>query len=235
MNNPNNIKVFATYPHPCSYLEGREAVTLFIDPEAPMDQALYSRLSDNGFRRSGPHVYRPHCRGCSACIAARIPVARFKPNRTQRKLLRRNQDLRMTLLRTLDDNVVYRLYERYISLRHADGDMYPPSRDQYNAFLTDAWGTTRYCGFYAGTELVAVAVIDVLQQGLSAVYTFYDPERTEPSLGTWVILQQIEMTLAVGLDYLYLGYWIADSPKMAYKGTFRPLEILDQGGWHSLD
>ena len=231
MNKPSDIKVFATYPHPCSYLKDREAVTVFIDPDAPMDRRLYSRLSENGFRRSGPHVYKPHCNGCDACIPARVPVARFRPNRTQRKLLRRNHDLRMELLPTIDHADVYALYERYICLRHADGDMYPPSYEQYTAFLKDAWGATRYCGFYAGHDLVAVAVVDVLEQGLSAVYTFYDPDRAERSLGTWVILRQIDLALALGLDYLFLGYWIAESPKMAYKSAFRPLEILGQSGW----
>lgn len=232
MNEPTQIKVYATNPHPCSYLEARVATTAFVDPDLPMDSRLYSLLSDNGFRRSGPHVYKPHCAACRACLPARLSVARFSPNRTQRRLLRRNSDLTAT---TLDDGadlgVLYPLYQRYICARHADGDMFPPSRSQFESFLSREWGITRFQCFWLDGELAAVAVTDRLQRGLSAVYTFFDPDLGRRSLGVWAILQQIEQTRRLGLDYLYLGYWIEESPKMAYKGQFRGLETFADGRW----
>jgi arginyl-tRNA--protein-N-Asp/Glu arginylyltransferase len=235
MNSLAKLKVFATYPHPCSYLDDREAVTVFIDPNARLDRQLYSALSEQGFRRSGPHVYKPHCARCQACKPARVPVARFRPNRSQRRLLRRNGDLRLLELKHIDDDELYQLYAHYIRVRHPDGDMFPPSRDQYLAFLTREWDATRFFAFMENDALRAVAVMDELDNGLSAVYTFFDPDQPERGLGTWVILQQIALTQRLGLDYLYLGYWIAESPKMAYKGSFRPLEILEDGQWQIVD
>jgi arginine-tRNA-protein transferase len=231
MNSLANIKVYTTYPHPCSYLQGRQAVTIFVDPETDIDQPLYSRLSEHGFRRSGPHIYKPHCRSCSACIPSRVPVADFKPGRTQRKLLNRNRDLGLVQLSNIDDDASYHLYQEYICHRHADGDMYPPSREQYATFLTHAQGMTRYFGFTLDDTLVAVAVADQLDNALSAVYTFYDYRLERRSLGTWAILRQIEWARQAGLDYLYLGYWIKQSAKMAYKSAFQPLEILRDGDW----
>ncbi len=225
------LKIYATYPHDCSYIEGKQATTVFIDPKADVDQRLYSRLSECGFRRSGPHIYKPHCEQCNACIPSRVPLARFTPNRTQRKLLNRNRDLQLMPLANIDDDAIYRLYHDYICHRHGDGDMYPPSREQYASFLSNAQGLTRYLGFSLDGELLAVAVVDQLDNAVSAVYTFYDCRLDRRSLGTWAILRQIEWARQLGLDYLYLGYWIKESPKMAYKSTFRPLEILRDGRW----
>jgi arginyl-tRNA--protein-N-Asp/Glu arginylyltransferase len=233
MNRPSEIKLFATHPHPCSYLSEQEATTVFIDPNMPMNRQLYSQLSDCGFRRNGQHVFKPHCTHCKACIATRLPVAQFTPNRTQRRLLRRNQDITQQRLAHIDDDTVYRLYENYICQRHPDGDMHPPDREQYLSFLSDEWNTTRYLGFYLADKLIAVAVMDQLVQGLSAVYTFFDTSEPQRSLGSWAILQQIALAQQMQLDYLYLGYWIKESPKMAYKGLFQPLEILRDGQWVS--
>ena len=231
MNRPSEIKLFATRPHQCSYLSGREATTVFIDPNLPMDRYLYSQLSDRGFRRNGRHVFRPHCAHCQACIATRLPVHRFTPNRTQRRLLRRNEDITLQLLPNLDDDATYQLYHDYICQRHADGDMHPPDREQYLEFLSPEWHTTQYLGFYREERIIAVAVIDRLLHGLSAVYTFFDTSEPKRSLGSWVILQQIALARSLQLDYLYLGYWIKESPKMAYKGLFQPLEVLRDGQW----
>lgn len=234
MHKLNDLQIYATYPHPCSYLIGEEATTAFVDPQQQIDKALYSRLSENGFRRSGPHIYKPHCKHCSACIPSRVPLADFIPNRTQRKLLNRNSDLQLKTLDSINEDMIYRLYHDYICKRHADGDMFPPSREQYNSFLTHEAGLTRYFGFSLEDQLVAVAVADQLDHGLSAVYTFYDCNFDRRSLGTWAILRQIELAREMGLDYLYLGYWIAQSPKMAYKSAFRPLEIFRNGQWRTM-
>lgn len=230
-----DLKVYTTYPHRCSYLEDEEATTLFIDPRQPIDQALYTRLSLLGFRRSGAHVYRPHCRQCSACVPARIPVNMFRPNRTQRRTWRSNTDLSVVRTDSIADDDAYRLYHRYIVQRHADGDMYPPDRDQYQSFLSNAWDCTRYYRFHSDGRLVAIAVVDVMLDGLSAIYTFFDPDEQARSLGRYAILWQIETARSVGLPYLYLGYWIRNCGKMAYKSDYRPLELLLENRWQRAD
>ena len=229
-----DLKVYTTYPHSCSYLEDQEATTLFVDPRQPMDKALYSNLSLLGFRRSGSHVYRPHCSHCEACIPARIPVAQFEPRRGQTRTWKRNQDLRVRRTDDLRDEDAFGLYCRYIELRHYDGDMYPPDREQYESFLNDAWDCTHYYRFYDGPKLIALAVVDELQDGMSAICTFFDPDLDKRSLGTFAILWQIERAKALGLEYLYLGYWIRGCKKMSYKSEFRPLELYVKNRWTAI-
>lgn len=229
-----DLKVYTTYPHSCSYLKEQEATTLFVDPRQAMDKALYSKLSLLGFRRSGNHVYRPHCSNCEACIPARIPVNAFRPNRSQRRNAARNKDLVVVETGDIRDDEAYHLYHQYICFRHADGDMYPPDRAQYEAFLNSVWNCTRYYRFYDGTRLAAVAVVDELDDGLSAIYTFFDPDEEQRSLGSFAILWQIEKTREMGLDYLYLGYWIRDCRKMSYKTNYRPLELYIKSRWSEL-
>ncbi|HEY7776308.1 MAG TPA: arginyltransferase [Kineobactrum sp.] len=226
-----DLKVYTTYPHRCSYLKDQEATTLFIDPRQEMDQALYSRLSTMGFRRSGSHIYRPHCASCTACIPARVPVNEFKPSRAQRRTLKRNSDLRVEQTGDISDPAAYDLYYRYIEQRHADGDMFPPDREQYQSFLSDAWNCTRYYRFYNGDRLLAIAVVDTLVDGLSAIYTFFEPEEDRRSLGSFAILWQIEYCRELGLDYLYLGYWIRNCSKMSYKTDYSPLELCMNSRW----
>ena len=221
-----DLKVYTTYPHRCSYLEGEEATTLFIDPRQTVDQTLYSNLSMLGFRRSGNHIYRPHCSHCSACIPARVPVADFRPTRAQRRCLKRNADLRVHSRDSISDDESYALYDRYIRARHADGDMYPPDRDQFESFLNNPWGCTEYFEFRDGERLIAVAVVDLMLDGFSAIYTFYDPDEEARSLGRYAVLWQIERCREQELPYVYLGYWIRNCRKMAYKADFRPLETL---------
>lgn len=226
-----DLKVYTTYPHSCSYLDDQEATTLFVDPRQPVDKLLYSNLSVLGFRRSGSHIYRPHCTHCDACVPARIPVARFHPRRGQSRTWKRNADLRVCRSNSLRDDEAFALYCRYIELRHADGDMYPPDREQYESFLNDAWDCTHYYRFYDNRALLALAVVDELQDGLSAIYTFFDPAADRRSLGTYAILWQISRARELGLDYLYLGYWIRGCRKMAYKSDFRPLELYQGNRW----
>ena len=226
-----DLKVYTTYPHRCSYLEDQEATTLFLDPRQPVDQALYSKLSLLGFRRSGNHIYRPHCTHCEACIPARIPVALFQAKRSQRRTWNRNSDLVVERADDIRDEKTFDLYRRYIQQRHADGDMHPPDREQYESFLNNAWDCTRYYRFLAGDEVIAVSVVDELLDGLSAIYTFFDPQADRRSLGSYAILWQIARTRELGLDFLYLGYWIRDCRKMAYKSEYRPLELYIENRW----
>lgn len=231
MTDLSTIRLFATHPHHCSYLAGAEATTVFVDPNQKMSGTLYRRLSELGFRRSGGHVYRPQCASCQACIPARIPAQRFTPNRQQRRCWKRNQDLTVSTLSSINDDEHYALYERYISERHRDGDMYPPTYEQYRSFLTSEWGVTRYLEFRLGGDLAGVAVCDELDNALSAVYTFFDPDLAPRSLGTYGILLQIHYAQQKGLDFVYLGYWIKDCNKMNYKTQFRPLELLTDRRW----
>ncbi len=181
------LKFYATQPHPCSYLPEEQATTLFLDPSQPMDTQLYASLSEVGFRRSGDHLYRPHCQHCTACIAARIPVAGFSPNRQQRRILKRNAELQVIRKRPSFNEEYYDLYRRYIEQRHADGDMYPPSRDQFATFLVRDLPFCCFFEFRLHGRLLAIAVTDVLPNGLSAVYTFYDPDEEQRSLGRYAI------------------------------------------------
>ncbi|MEP1471657.1 MAG: arginyltransferase [Halieaceae bacterium] len=226
-----DLKVYTTYPHSCSYLADQEATTLFIDPRQEVDQTLYSNLSLLGFRRSGSHIYRPHCSYCKACVPARIPVNDFKRNRSQRRNWQRNSDLRVEQSTDIQDDDCYDLYRRYIEQRHADGDMYPPDREQYESFLNNAWDCTRYFRFYHEEQLLAVAVVDEMVDGLSAIYTFFEPEALQRGLGTYAILWQVEKAREMGLEHLYLGYWIENCQKMAYKSEYQPLELFSNSRW----
>lgn len=232
MSDLQTLRFYATPPHDCSYLPGHKAKTLFVDPQIEVPPAVYSELSDLGFRRSGSHIYRPHCDQCSACISVRIPVRAFRPTRTQRRIWRRNQDLRVEPAAPQLTVEYYRLYERYISERHADGDMFPPSPSQFMNFLVEGHQPGCFYEFRDGDDqLLAVAVTDWLDQGLSALYTFYHPDARQRSLGTQAILWQIEETRRQGLDYLYLGYWVRECRKMSYKTAFHPLEMLLSEQW----
>ena len=228
-----DLRFFLTVPHACSYLPEREATTLFLDPQESPGQNVYDALALLGFRRSGRHLYRPHCEGCSACVSVRIPVDDFSPSRTQRKLLRRNADLTVRECPAVFDAEHYALYARYIRTRHADGDMYPPSHEQYRTFLTLDHPYARLLEFRLDERLLAVAAIDRLSHGLSAIYTFFDPdpELERRSLGVYAVLRQVEMAHDLGLPHVYLGYWIRESRKMNYKQAFQPLEYLNGRHW----
>lgn len=235
MTDLSALKLFATQPHPCSYIDGEQATTVFVDPEAIIDINLYSQLSLLGFRRSGGHLYRPQCANCQACMSCRIPVELFRPNRSQRRCWQANQDISISAVEHIDSPEHYALYSKYIEHRHQDGDMYPPSHEQYKAFLTSEWGATRYLEFRLHGTLVGISVCDYLDDGISAVYTFYDATLSERSLGKFAILAQIEKAKQLGLGYVYLGYWIKQCEKMNYKTDYRPLELLVNRRWLRLN
>ncbi|GHE20031.1 arginyltransferase [Halomonas urumqiensis] len=231
-----DLRFFLTVPHACSYLEQREATTLFLDPQESPGRGVYDALALLGFRRSGRHLYRPHCEGCSACISVRIPVAEFTPSRKQRQLTRRNADLTSHIRPAIFDPEHYALYAHYIRNRHADGDMYPPSHEQYRTFLTLDQEYARLLEFRLEGRLVAVAAFDQLEHGLSAIYTFFDPAESlvRRSLGTYAVLSLVNQAQQQSLPHVYLGYWIRDCRKMNYKQSFRPLEMLDGRHWRRM-
>jgi leucyl-tRNA---protein transferase len=222
---------FLTPPHKCGYLPGRNAVTIFVDPRRRPTVAAYSALSQHGFRRSGEHVYRPQCPECSACIPVRVPVDEFKPRRTQLRTLRLNQDVVLIPKKPSFQPEHYALYQAYISHRHPGGSMENPDPDSYLEFLTAHWSDTTFYEFRAGNRLLAVAVVDHLDDGISAVYTFFDPTETRRSLGRLAILKEIELARALQVRWLYLGYWISACQKMSYKTEYRPLEYFRAGEW----
>lgn len=227
----DSIRLFRTAPHACSYMEQRQAATIFVDPELTIDKSLNSRLSNFGYRRSGAHLYRPDCDTCKACIACRLSVNHFRIIGRHKRLWNRNQDLEVRETGELDDGEAFELYKRYINTRHRDGDMYPATREQFDAFIRTNVSTTLFYKFYLQGQLVAVSVTDVLDQGLSAVYTFFDPDFAKRSLGNYAILWQLEKARELQLQYVFLGYWIKDCAKMQYKSTFRPIEMLVEGKW----
>lgn len=231
MTDLSNIKLFASHPHACSYLTTEESTTIFVDPAASIDADIYSQLSAYGFRRSGGHLYRPRCASCQACMPIRIPVQYFHASRSQSKCLKKNADLQVHLSSSIDNDECFFLYEKYIAARHDDGDMYPATRKQYREFLSSEWETTQYIEFRTSEKLIAVAVSDMLNNALSAIYTFFDPLESKRSLGVYCILQQIQRAQDLGLPYLYLGYWIKKCQKMNYKIDYQPYQLLINNNW----
>jgi arginine-tRNA-protein transferase len=225
------IRLLLTEPHDCSYLDNQQATTAFVDPETEIDAQLYGRMSAMGFRRSGLYLYSPLCSACNACVPARIPVMDFRPSRSQKRCLKRNGDIVVKQVKHISFDQHYPIYDRYICARHHQGDMFPPSREQFEQFLGNAWDCTRFLEFRIGKQLIGCAVVDHLPAALSAIYTYFDPEYAERSLGTLAVLLQIQLAQQLELEYLYLGYWIADCQKMNYKTHYRPLQLLRENIW----
>ncbi len=229
------VLLFTTQAHACGYYADRTARNVVIDPESRRLADVYPDALEAGFRRAGSFLYRPDCGNCHACIPCRIPVQSFEPDRSQRRCLKRNDDVAVSDTSAGFSPERFALYKAYLDQRHPQGQMDKPRMDDFTEFLDGPWSTTRFLEFRHRERLLAVAVTDVTAHSLSAVYTFFDPGMRTLGLGTLAILTQIDWARRCDMPYLYLGYWIPGHPKMDYKRRFRPLEILLGGRWQTLD
>lgn len=234
MNEQTKLNFFASAPEPCSYLDNRKAISAFANPNIDMDMQTYNKLIQHGFRRSGGYVYRPHCPSCTECISVRVPVKQHRLSRNEKRIIRRNTDIEIGTSRGKFRQEHFDLYKRYMASRHSDGSMANPTTADYHRFLICDWTDTAFIEFRLGKILVAVAVSDITDSGLSAVYTFFDPDYQERSLGHFAILSQIQQAKDRELEYLYLGYWIKNCNKMRYKNRYKPLEGFINDHWQDI-
>ena len=237
----STLHFYLTAPYQCSYLRDQMARSQVATPSLLINTRVYSELVQHGFRRSGTYTYRPQCDNCRACVPLRVLSKQFKANRSQRRAWKRHANLDVTL-HPLQDNVEYfELYQRYQSARHKDGGMSTDSRESYKTFLLKSHVDSVLVEFREpGTlskqgVLRMVSVIDLIADGLSSVYTFYEPELPGASFGVYNVLWQIEMCRKLDLDFLYLGYWIKQTRKMAYKTEYQPAQGLLDGEWRKLE
>jgi arginyl-tRNA--protein-N-Asp/Glu arginylyltransferase len=227
---------YVTAPQPCPYLPGRMERKLFTALQGDNAAKLNDSLSKQGFRRSQNVLYRPSCADCAACLSARIVAAEFEPSRSQRRSLKRNSNLKRRVASPWASEEQYDLFRRYLDARHADGGMADMDVFEFAAMIEETPIRSRVIEYVdrETDDLVAVCLTDMLDDGLSMVYSFYDPGYARMSLGTWMILDHVDIARESGLPYVYLGYWVPGSDKMGYKAQFNALEVYRKGTWETL-
>jgi len=232
-NNP--IKLFETVSDACPYLEGETSVSVIIDPEEDVKPALFSLVSQSGFRRSGNMLYTPKCPNCQACISVRIPSQLFTPSRSQKRVWKKNTDLTVTIEDVTFKQEHFDLYLRYQRHRHPDSTMCDSDPEKYTSFMESNYSNSKFVCFHLNNELIGISVIDQFDGGISAVYTFFEPEQSGRSLGTYAILYLLRLARMREIPYVYLGYWVDKSPKMDYKRKFKPLQGYSNRLWVNLN
>jgi len=232
--NTRHPKLYRSAPHPCPYIGDKTASTLLLDPAHRMNAALFGELLKSGFRRSGASIYRPHCDGCRACVSVRVPAREYRPNRAQRRAAARNRDASSTMKPAAFEQEHFELYCRYQSWRHRGDLMDHSDPAQYRESMVHSPVETVFIEHRIQGRLAAVSVCDLPADGMSAVYTFFEPELRARSLGTYAIIKQLDYVRGMGLEWLYLGHWVAGCAKMEYKTNFRPIFGYVGGEWRLL-
>ncbi|GAA6133412.1 arginyltransferase [Oceaniserpentilla sp. 4NH20-0058] len=232
----DNIRLLTlSEDHACSYLPNQKANSVFLDHKTPPSWQQYSQLTRIGFRRSGDHFYRPHCKTCDACLSCRVGSYEINlQGKRFKRILKKSEHLSYSFVHSHFTPEHYELYENYINNRHHDGDMYPPSTDQYKGFLVYPAKYSYFLEIRDQDKLIACCVTDALDDGLSAIYTYFDTGYEKYSLGTLAVLLLCKISKEMTLPYVYLGYWVKNSQKMHYKAQFKPLEIFNGENWQPL-
>lgn len=231
----NPIRLFETVIDDCPYLENERSGSILVDPDHKIDTHLFALLSRSGFRRSGEMLYAPKCPSCNACVSVRIPVAKFVPSRGQKRIWRKNSDVKVEIEEVGFKQSHFDLYLKYQQARHPDSTMCDENPEKYISFIQSNYSKSRFLCMYVDGQLIGIGVVDQFEGGISAVYTFFDPEHSKRSLGTYIILYMIKVARLRKIPYVYLGYWIDQSSKMNYKKNFKPLEGYIDRNWVELE
>jgi arginine-tRNA-protein transferase len=230
----NPIKLYETVVDECPYLDDQQSASILVDPEHKVDPNLFSLLSRSGFRRSGEMLYSPKCPNCNACVSVRIPVVDFTASKGQKRVWRKNLDLKVTIEEVGFKQEHFDMYLRYQLARHPESSMCDEDPQKYISFINSKFSRSKFLCIYLEKELIGISVIDQFDGGVSAVYTFFEPEYSKRSLGTFAILYLIKLCRVKRIPYVYLGYWIKQSQKMNYKIKYQPLEGYIDRQWISL-
>lgn len=228
------ISLFVTEKQPCSYLDNKESQSAFVHPSLKLTTKMYSELISKGFRRSGDEVYSPHCSMCSECVPARLEVDHFSLSKNQKRCIKKNILTKVSIKTAQFEQSHYDLYLRYQNHKHEGGSMAKMSKDDYISFLGSEWCNTLFVEFHIENELAAVAIVDLLDNALSAVYTIFEPKFARYSLGNYAVLWQIEYAKKLDLEYLYLGFWVKECSKMSYKTQYQPLQGFIANQWKNI-
>ena len=231
----NPIKLFETVTDQCPYLEHEVSASILVDPDAIIKPSLFSLLSQSGFRRSGTMLYSPKCPTCSACISVRVPSDLFKPSRSQKRVWRKNTDLKVTIEDVAFKQEHFELYLKYQQHRHPESTMCNDDPEKYISFLESDFSASKFVCFHLNGQLIGISVIDQFEDGISAVYTFFEPEQSHRSLGTYAVMYLLKLARLRKIPYVYLGYWVDQSNKMDYKRKFKPLEGYQNRQWVDLE
>ena len=229
------IKLFETVTDQCPYLEHEVSASILIDPDENIKPKLFSLLSKSGFRRSGDMLYSPKCPACKACISVRVPSDRYQPSRSQKRVWRKNLDLTVTVEDVRFDQQHFDLYLKYQQHRHPESTMCDDDPEKYISFIESNFSQSKFVCFYDNSQLIGISVIDQFNGGISAVYTFFDPEQSHRSLGTYAIIYLLKHARLRKIPHVYLGYWVDQSEKMDYKRKFKPLEGYQNRQWVNLE